>query len=355
MHKTMRSLFILFLAACSTLIVGCGSSVPVIKPFKMDIQQGNVVTSKMLLQLRPGMTKSQVKFIMGTPLVVDSFHTNRWDYFYQLRQAGKVVEQRRVILDFEKDLLARVRGDVVPQGTAGADTGAVALAKEPIVVPPRPAQKEGVFENLQFWKSNQAVETQPKPAEIKATEKGLLDRLKFWGKEDKAIEVAKPAATKESVSPIEPAAVIAAPVIALPDASPSAVETPSMLAVPIEIAPESNAPAAIDVVKESPAIKSPTIEAPVAVLPVIDSPAVEPMPVQAKAALPADPPVMPSKQDERFIFRFDRNLNTKNLEAAPTPQEALKPVAKTNKPEEKLLPIEAEPGYFERMLEKIGF
>ncbi|HSF70943.1 MAG TPA: outer membrane protein assembly factor BamE, partial [Methylotenera sp.] len=79
----------------------------------MDIQQGNVVTSKMLLQLRPGMTKSQVKFIMGSPLIVDSFHKDRWDYFYQLRQAGKIVEQRRVILDFEKDLLSKVRGDVV--------------------------------------------------------------------------------------------------------------------------------------------------------------------------------------------------------------------------------------------------
>ena len=105
------------------LLTGCGAKVPVIKPFKMDIQQGNVVTSKMLLQLKPGMTKSQVKFIMGTPLIVDSFHTNRWDYFYQMRQAGKIKEQRRVILEFDKDLLTRVRGDVVPEGTAGADTG----------------------------------------------------------------------------------------------------------------------------------------------------------------------------------------------------------------------------------------
>ena len=86
-----------FLIILFALLTACGSTIPTIKPFKMDIQQGNVVTSKMLLQLRPGMTKSQVKFIMGSPLLVDSFHTNRWDYFYQLRQAGKIVEQRRVI------------------------------------------------------------------------------------------------------------------------------------------------------------------------------------------------------------------------------------------------------------------
>jgi len=98
-------------------IVGCGASVPTVKPYKMDIQQGNVVTSEMLLKLRPGMTKSQVQYIMGTPLLVDSFHSNRWDYFYQLRKQGKVVNQRRVILDFDGDSLAKVRGDVVPEGT----------------------------------------------------------------------------------------------------------------------------------------------------------------------------------------------------------------------------------------------
>ena len=90
---------------------------PTITPYKMDIQQGNVVTSEMLLKLRPGMTKSQVQFIMGTPLLVDSFHSDRWDYFYQLRKQGKVINQRRVILDFEGESLARVRGDVVPEGT----------------------------------------------------------------------------------------------------------------------------------------------------------------------------------------------------------------------------------------------
>ncbi len=104
MHKFLKLLF-LSLLACSVFLTGCGSTVPIVKPFKMDIQQGNVVTSKMLLQLKPGMTKSQVKFIMGTPLIVDSFHSNRWDYFYQMRKAGKIKEQRRVILDFEKELL----------------------------------------------------------------------------------------------------------------------------------------------------------------------------------------------------------------------------------------------------------
>src|SRR6476661_3826603 len=112
----LRYLFILSVIFCTA----CGTALPTVKPYKLDVQQGNVVTSKMLLQLRPGMTKSQVRFIMGTPLLQDSFHGNRWDYVYQLRENGKIIEQRRVILDFENELLKSVRGDVVPAGSEKA-------------------------------------------------------------------------------------------------------------------------------------------------------------------------------------------------------------------------------------------
>ena len=114
--KTMHNTIRFFTLLSAILLFGCGSGERTIKPYKMDIQQGNVVTSEMLLKLRPGMSKSQVQFIMGTPLLVDSFHTNRWDYFYQLSKQGKIVNQRRVILDFDGDVLAKVRGDVVPKG-----------------------------------------------------------------------------------------------------------------------------------------------------------------------------------------------------------------------------------------------
>src|SRR3989344_8647174 len=113
----MRRIFFSLFIVLSLLSVSCSSALPSFKPYKMDIQQGNVVTSKMMLQLRPGMSKSQVRFIMGTPLIQDSFHSNRWDYFYQMRKAGKIIEQRRVILDFKNEALLRVRGDVIPAGT----------------------------------------------------------------------------------------------------------------------------------------------------------------------------------------------------------------------------------------------
>lgn len=82
--------------------------------YRVDIQQGNVVTQEMLAQLRPGMEKSKVRHIMGTPVLIDVFHSNRWDYLYTF-QDGKAQRQRRqVSLFFEGDKLTHVDGDVRP-------------------------------------------------------------------------------------------------------------------------------------------------------------------------------------------------------------------------------------------------
>ena len=98
------------------LLAGC-SRVPILPgltPYKMDIQQGNYVTQDMVAKLKPGMSKSQVRFALGTPLVVDPFRTDRWDYVYVLQKGGKVVEQRRIIVVFQDDKLVSIDGDVVP-------------------------------------------------------------------------------------------------------------------------------------------------------------------------------------------------------------------------------------------------
>ena len=211
----MRYLNTLMFILFTSLLAACGTSIPTIKPFKMDIQQGNVVTSKMLLQLRPGMTKSQVRFIMGTPLVVDSFHSNRWDYFYQMRQAGKVVEKRRVILDFDKDLLLKVRGDVVPEGASGAaNSGADAgLAPNDSVTLPK------------------SIQTQPKK------EEGLMDKLMFWKKDNKASAATTKTAVPAAATPPVAATPIALPSIETPVEA-LAEDAPSMLAVPITLPSE---------------------------------------------------------------------------------------------------------------------
>jgi outer membrane protein assembly factor BamE len=148
----------------SCWLVGCGSKLPAMKTYKMDIQQGNVVTSKMLLQLRPGMTKSQVRYIMGTPLITDSFHGNRWDYFYELRQQGKVIEKRRVILDFEKDLLTTVRGDVVPASDNTAEAPLDTSAKS--VTPAKKPVEKPWFAMFKFWGDDEATTSAKSSAEV---------------------------------------------------------------------------------------------------------------------------------------------------------------------------------------------
>lgn len=112
------------------LLISCTSTLPSIKTYKMDVQQGNVITPKMMLQLKPAMTKSQVRFILGTPLLADTFHRDRWDYFYEMNRGGKVIERRRVILEFENETLKSVRGDIIPAGQPGAEDAQVASIRE---------------------------------------------------------------------------------------------------------------------------------------------------------------------------------------------------------------------------------
>jgi outer membrane protein assembly factor BamE len=106
------------------LIAGCRymPALPTLTAYKMDIQQGNVVTQEMLARLQPGMTRSQVRFTLGTPLVVDPFRGDRWDYVYLYIKQGVVTEQRRIVVVFKDDKLAHIEGDVVPAGVGRART-----------------------------------------------------------------------------------------------------------------------------------------------------------------------------------------------------------------------------------------
>src|SRR3990167_7245582 len=102
--KTMRH--VLFAAILALLLSGC------LSVYKLEVQQGNVVTQEMIDKLKPGMTPSQVRFVMGTPLIVDPFHQERWDYYYYLRRANETSgETQRVTVVFKNDLLIAVQGD----------------------------------------------------------------------------------------------------------------------------------------------------------------------------------------------------------------------------------------------------
>ena len=109
----MKSLFIclfaLLLSACS----GAPKVTQYLTPFRIDIRQGNMVTQEMVAQLKPGMTRDQVRFLLGTPLVTDIFHADQWDYVYRFQPGRGEVQQRRLIVFFEGGKLARLGGDVV--------------------------------------------------------------------------------------------------------------------------------------------------------------------------------------------------------------------------------------------------
>jgi len=95
------------------LLVAACDLPPKLTPYRMEIQQGNYVTQEMVAQLSPGLTRDQVKFVLGTPLVSDIFHEERWDYVFMRQRANsREVEYRRIAVFFEEGRLKRVEGDV---------------------------------------------------------------------------------------------------------------------------------------------------------------------------------------------------------------------------------------------------
>ena len=107
----MRALFVLLLAL---LLSSCGvPRIPGITPYKPEIQQGNYVSQEMIAQVKPGMTREQVRFVLGTPLLNDIFHADRWDYVYWREATDGKREQRKITLFFDQGKLARMEGDVV--------------------------------------------------------------------------------------------------------------------------------------------------------------------------------------------------------------------------------------------------
>ena len=140
--ELMRILIIFMLVSS---IAGCNQNpqLPaIISPYRIDIQQGNVVTQEMVDKLKVGLTRSQVRFVLGSPLVIDMFHENRWDYIYLLQRQGKADERRRLTVIFDGDKLASIEGDVVLTDKIQEPVQPVAkppAQKPPVASVPKPA------------------------------------------------------------------------------------------------------------------------------------------------------------------------------------------------------------------------
>jgi outer membrane protein assembly factor BamE len=93
---------------CSLVLSGCNLV------YKIDVQQGNYVTSDVVARVKPGMTKAEVRQILGTPLVADIFHANRWDYYFSSVKEHKSENRTLLSVFFENDKVVSVQGEARP-------------------------------------------------------------------------------------------------------------------------------------------------------------------------------------------------------------------------------------------------
>jgi outer membrane protein assembly factor BamE len=125
--------------ALAALLAGCNTwqtYMPDIRQlgvYKIDVNQGNYITQDMVEKLKVGQTRQQVRTVLGTPLLTDPFHSDRWDYVYQFQRNRKIVESRQFTVYFAGDTLARWEGDEAPISAAQLNriAGERAMPREP--------------------------------------------------------------------------------------------------------------------------------------------------------------------------------------------------------------------------------
>ena len=187
------------LTACSSVKLGS------IGPHRIDVQQGNALDQESVAKLKPGLNRSQVRFLLGTPLLVDPFRNNRWDYVYTFHKGGKLVEQKRITLFFEDDILARIEGDV-PVGAPGSTQLGAPLP----VATNAPARVESIpLESVK--KPEPVADTAPRQPDSPAPTPKVATpaRIASAPAVASAMPEAKAAAPRAAVAPSAPTSVVA--------------------------------------------------------------------------------------------------------------------------------------------------
>ena len=118
MRRTLISLAVLTLAlsagGCSTLSPTTDRLLGVITPYRIDIMQGNVITKELAAQAKPGMSREQVRDVLGSPLLMSTFHADRWDYVFTLRRQGVEPQRRSVVATFKDNKLDKLEAPDLP-------------------------------------------------------------------------------------------------------------------------------------------------------------------------------------------------------------------------------------------------
>ncbi len=104
---------ILLILACIFALSACGA-VGFPGVYRINVEQGNIITQEMIDQLKPGMSRRQVRYILGTPLIEDSFEQDRWDYTYLVRNGRETINENELTVFFSGDQLSHFTGSFVP-------------------------------------------------------------------------------------------------------------------------------------------------------------------------------------------------------------------------------------------------
>ena len=194
-----------------SLLAGC--SIAPIGPHRIDVQQGNALDQENVARLKPGLNRSQVRFLLGTPLVVDPFRNDRWDYVYVYYKAGRLAEQKRITLFFDGDTLVRIEGDLPPKTEPAAEAVSVPAATPAPQPAPQPAERPA------------ATETRAMPAEPAPQAQALTQS-----------EPATPAPQPTPRAAVEPAPVPTPEPAPQPESRPAAQPASAPQPVPAAIA-----------------------------------------------------------------------------------------------------------------------
>jgi outer membrane protein assembly factor BamE len=123
--------FSLAVSICACLLL----SACIFRPYQIDVQQGNYIDRETIAKLKPQMTRAQVRFLLGTPLIADPFNPNRWDYLYYHRPGRRIEDVRRLTIYFEEDRMVRAYADAGVAPSAADFAAAASLPPPPAVAP----------------------------------------------------------------------------------------------------------------------------------------------------------------------------------------------------------------------------
>lgn len=139
---TVLALVALSAAACSSVNETATKAASVVRPYKIDLVQGNVVTREQLAALRPGMPRSVTRDVLGTSLLTSVFHADRWDYVFTFKRQGAESQSRRVTVFFKNDVIDRIEADDLPSEAEFVSTLQSGEKLKP--VPPLEASEESL-------------------------------------------------------------------------------------------------------------------------------------------------------------------------------------------------------------------